>query len=613
MCGIVGATARRDISEVLLEGLARLEYRGYDSAGIAVQANNESALSRLRCKGKVSRLRHTFAANPLKGTTGIAHTRWATHGVPSEKNAHPHMASDRLCIVHNGIIENYEEIRSELTVRDLGIEFESESDSETIAHLIDYYYRDGCSLYQATRQACNRFEGSYALAVIAEDEPGRIVAAREGCALVVGLGEGESFLASDLLALGKLTQQFIFLEEGEFVELTPGNVLIHDAQDNLVEREPEFIEVDQLELSKQNYRHFMEKEIFEQPRVVHDTLEGRLGRRRIMERSLGTQAPQILDETKSITIVGCGTAYYAGCVAKYWIEDLAGIPCRAEIASEFRYRNAVVPEGSLFLSLSQSGETADTIAALRLAKERQFEHSMVICNVANSTLARESELTILMHAGVEVSVASTKAFTAMLVNLLLFALLLGRRNGITEEREIELVEQLRGLESAMQEVCDLKDEIEKLAVSFVEKHHMLFLGRGPQYPIALEGALKMKEISYIHAEAYPAGELKHGPLALVDSDMPVVAVAPSNELLEKLHSNLQEVRARGGRLYVFADEDAGFEDSEGTTVVRVPQVSPLLAPIVYVVPLQLLAYHVAVQRGTDVDQPRNLAKSVTVE
>ena len=611
MCGIVGATAQRDVSEILLDGLARLEYRGYDSAGIAVQSIDGGGLSRLRCKGKVAELRQAFSETPLSGNTGIAHTRWATHGVPSEANAHPHMASDRICIVHNGIIENYEEIRSELM--DLGCEFESQADSETIAHLIDQHYGDGSSLYESVRKACDRLEGSYALAVIAHDDTSRIVAARGGCALVVGLGHDESFLASDLLALSKLTNRFIFLHDGEFVELTPDSVVIRDTSDNVVEREPESIEVDQLELSKQNFRHFMAKEIFEQPRVIRDTLEGRLGRRRIIEQSLGIDAPEILDDTKAVMIVGCGTAYYAGCIAKYWIEDLAGIPCRAEIASEFRYRNAVVPEGSLFLALSQSGETADTIAALKRAKEREFKHSMVLCNVANSTLARESELAILLHAGIEVSVASTKAFTAMLVNLFLLALLLGRRNGMTEQREHELVTEMRTLESIMQEAVALSDQTKRLAVDFVDKRHVLFLGRGPQYPIALEGALKMKELSYIHAEGYPAGELKHGPLALVDANMPVVAVAPSNELLEKLHSNLQEVRARGGRLYVFADEDAGFEDSDDLTVVRVPKVAPLLAPIVFVVPLQLLAYHVAVHKGTDVDQPRNLAKSVTVE
>lgn len=611
MCGIVGATALRDVPEILLAGLYRLEYRGYDSAGIAVQSADANRFKRLRTLGKVNDLADAMKANLLYGRTGLAHTRWATHGKPSELNAHPHISNDRICVVHNGIIENHEELRKELL--DKGYSFESDTDSETVAHLIDWYYGNQKSLVDAVKLAAKRLEGAYTLGAMATNEQGRIVAARVGCPLVVGVGIGERFIASDVLALRPVTDRFVFLEEGDLVDLTADSMTIWNLDDETVIRSTVRVTIDGGEVDKGAYRHHMAREIHEQPLVVRNTLESRLGRNRVIEQAFGVEASNIFDDTKAITIVGCGTAYYAGCIAKYWIEDIVGIPCNAEIASEFRYRRMVVPDGSLFLSLSQSGETADTIAALRVARKKNFVHTVTISNVPTSTLVRESDLALLMQAGPEISVASTKAFTAMLVDLILLTLLLARRTSYSEKLEMEVVKALRGLDGIVSKVLELDDAMLKLAQEFVHQQHALFLGRGPQYPVALEGALKLKEISYMHAEGYPAGELKHGPLALVDSDMPVVAVAPNNDLLEKVQSNLQEVRARGGRLYVFADSDAGFETCEGVTVIEVPRVHPLLAPIIYVVPLQMLAYHVAVLKGTDVDQPRNLAKSVTVE
>ena len=611
MCGIVGATTQREVLAILMEGLRRLEYRGYDSAGVAVHVTNGCAIDRVRRVGKVNDLQDALSARPVSGRTGIAHTRWATHGEPSEANAHPHMSNGSICIVHNGIIENYEALRKELI--GLGYEFDSDTDSETIAHLLHHHYQESGDLNDAMVSTRRRLEGAYAIAAIANNAPNEIVAVRGGCPLVVGLGIGEHFVASDVVALRPVTDRFIFLQEGDIVRLSSDSLTILDKNDTPVEREPETVRVHADEMEKGTYRHFMAKEIHEQPRVVRNTLEGRIGSDRILEDAFGIRARSILDDTKSVTIVGCGTSYYAACVAKYWIEDIAQMPCNAEIASEFRYRNLVVPSNSLFVSLSQSGETADTIAALREAKERGFKHTVVISNVLNSTLTRESDLPIMMNAGVEVSVASTKAFTAMLTDLLLLAVLLGRRNGLPEEREAEIVRELHALDRVIYRTLGLDRQLRVLSEEFMHKHHALFLGRGPQYPIACEGALKLKEISYIHAEGYPTGELKHGPLALVDADMPVVAVAPSNELLEKVQSNVEEVKARGGMLYVFADAEAGFRTSDNMKVIEVPRVDPLLAPIVYVVPLQLLAYHVAVQKGTDVDQPRNLAKSVTVE
>ena len=611
MCGIVGATTQREVLAILMEGLRRLEYRGYDSSGVAVQATNSCAIDRVRRVGKVNDLQDALAGHTLSGRTGIAHTRWATHGEPSEANAHPHMSKGSICVVHNGIIENYESLRAELM--GLGYEFDSDTDSETIAHLLHHHYQESGDLKDAMVSTRRRLEGAYAIAAIAKDAPNEIVAVRGGCPLVVGLGLGEHFVASDVVALRPVTDRFIFLQEGDIVRISSDSLAILDESDNPVDREPETVHVRADEMDKGTYRHFMEKEIHEQPRVIRNTLEGRIGSDRILEDAFGIRARSMLDDTKSVTIIGCGTSYYAACVAKYWIEDIAQIPCNAEIASEFRYRNLVVPANSLFVSLSQSGETADTIAALREAKERGFKHTVVISNVLNSTLTRESDLPIMMNAGAEVSVASTKAFTAMLTDLLLLAVLLGRRNGLSEEREAEIVRELHALDRVIYRTLGLDHQLRRLSEEFMHKHHALFLGRGSQYPIACEGALKLKEISYIHAEGYPTGELKHGPLALVDADMPVVAVAPSNELLEKVQTNVEEVKARGGMLYVFADAEAGFRASDNMKVIEVPRVDPLLAPIVYVVPLQLLAYHVAVQKGTDVDQPRNLAKSVTVE
>ena len=611
MCGIVGATTQREVLAILMEGLRRLEYRGYDSAGIAVQGTDQCGIDRVRRVGKVNDLQEALRAQPVSGRTGIAHTRWATHGEPSEANAHPHMSNGAICVVHNGIVENYESLREELV--GLGYEFESDTDSETIAHLLHFHYQEVGDLTAAMVATRNRLKGAYAIAAIANDAPDEIVAVRGGCPLVAGLGLGEHFVASDVVALRPVTDRFIFLQEGDIVRISSDSLAILDLNDQPVEREPETIRVHADEMEKGSYRHFMAKEIHEQPRVIRNTLEGRIGSDRILEDAFGIRARSMLDETESVTIVGCGTSYYAACVAKYWIEDIAQIPCNAEIASEFRYRNLVVPPNSLFVSLSQSGETADTIAALREAKVRGFRHTVVISNVLNSTLTRESDLPIMMNAGAEVSVASTKAFTALLTDLLLLAVLLGRRSGLSEEREAEIVRELHALDRVIYRALGLDHQLRQLSEEFMHKHHALFLGRGSQYPIACEGALKLKEISYIHAEGYPTGELKHGPLALVDEDMPVVAVAPSNELLEKVQSNVEEVRARGGMLYVFADADAGFRTSDNMKVIEVPKVDPLLAPIVYVVPLQLLAYHVAVQKGTDVDQPRNLAKSVTVE
>ena len=547
----------------------------------------------------------------MKGHSGIAHTRWATHGAPSEQNAHPHISNDRICLVHNGIIENFESLRDELI--GLGREFTSETDSEVIVHLVDSYYEESKDLLRAVREAIQRLEGAYAIGVMCRDDPGRIVAARLGSPLVVGMGIGEHYIASDVLALRPVTDRFIYLEEGDLVDITADALSFWNVEDESVIRTSVRIQVGTDEADKGQYRHYMHKEIHEQAAVVRRTLEGRIGTERVLEAALGVEASTILDETESIMLVGCGTSYYAASVARYWIEEIAGISCNVEIASEFRYRSLVVPPKALFVSLSQSGETADTLAALRIAGDAGFAHTVTICNVPTSSLARESELAFLMNAGVEIGVASTKAFTAQLVDLLLLTILLARRRGLASSKEMELVKELRQLDKAIDEVLMLDSEIALLAQDFMDRPHALFLGRGPLFPVALEGALKLKEITYIHAEGYPAGELKHGPLALVDEDMPVVAIAPGNELLEKVRSNLQEVRARGGRLYVFADAAAGFESTNDVSVVELPTIHQTLAPILYTVPLQLLAYHVAVLRGTDVDQPRNLAKSVTVE
>ncbi len=611
MCGIVGAVADRNVAPILLEGLQRLEYRGYDSAGLAVIPTGEARMDVRRKAGKVKELADDVRAKPVHGKIGIAHTRWATHGSPVEHNAHPHSSNDRICLVHNGIIENFETLRDELT-RD-GYVFASETDSEVIAHLVDHYYAQGLGLLEAVRTAVKRLEGAYALGVIAFDDPNRIVAARVGSPLVIGKGIGENFIASDVLALKAVTDRFIFLEEGDLVEITAEEISVWNLEDEFVIRSSVKVELGHDDLDKGNYRHHMQKEMFEQPSVLRRTLEGRIGRTKVLEQAFGVEARDVFDATKAVTIVACGTSYYAACIARYWMEELVGIPCQVEIASEFRYRKVAVMPGSLFVTISQSGETADTLAALRVAKTIGYTTTLTICNVPMSSCVRESDLALMIQAGTEVGVASTKAFTAQLVDLFLLTLLLGRRHGLDETNEASLVADLHGLESLVDVALGLDERIALLAEKFADRNHALFLGRGLMYPVAMEGALKLKEISYIHAEGYPAGELKHGPLALVDEDMPVVAVAPNDELLEKLQSNLQEVRARGGELFVFADQNSAFRDGPGITVIRLPEVNTLLAPIVYVVPLQLLAYHVGVLKGTDVDQPRNLAKSVTVE
>jgi glucosamine--fructose-6-phosphate aminotransferase (isomerizing) len=611
MCGIVGAVADRNVPPILMAGLQRLEYRGYDSAGIAVVSSANQGLDCRRQVGKVKELADDLRANPCRGQTGIAHTRWATHGSPSVDNAHPHISNERICLAHNGIIENFEVLREELKAE--GYCFASETDSEVIVHLVDFHYAKGLSLLEAVRAAVKRLEGAYAIGVIAKDDPDHIVAARMGSPLVVGKGLGENFIASDPLALRPVTDRFIFLEEGDLVEISRDEILMWNVNDESVIRSSVRVELGQDDVDRGNYRHFMQKEIHQQPQVLAATLEGRIGKTRVLEPAFGVKAPKIFDQVQAMTIVACGTSFYAASIARYWIEELAGVPCQVEIASEFRYRKVAVTPGNLFVTISQSGETADTLAALRVAKELGYSANLAICNVATSTLVRESDLALMTQAGTEVGVASTKAFTTQLADLLLLTLLIGRRHGLTAETEQEVVAALHELPSAIDLALNLDQTISKLAERFMDRSHALFLGRGSMYPVAMEGALKLKEISYIHAEGYPAGELKHGPLALVDEDMPVVAVAPNDELLEKVQSNLQEVRARGGELFVFADQKSGFKNEPGVTVIELPSVHKVLAPIVYVVPLQLLAYHVAVLKGTDVDQPRNLAKSVTVE
>ncbi len=611
MCGIVGAVADRNVSPILLEGLQRLEYRGYDSAGIAVMPPGEAHMAVRKRAGKVRDLAADLRGEPVAGRVGIAHTRWATHGVPSDRNAHPHLSNGRICLVHNGIVENFESLRAELEAA--GYRFDSDTDSEVVAHLVDYHYSREKNLLEAVRCAVRRLEGAYAIGVIARDDPGRIVATRVGSPLVVGVGIGENYIASDVLALKPVTDRFIILEEGDLVDITRDEISVWNLEDESVVRTTVKVEMTVEDVDKGNYRHHMQKEIFEQPRALGNTLAGRIGRHRVLEHAFGVNAGAVFDRTRAVTIIAAGTSYYAASIARYWIEEHAGIPCSVEIASEFRYRKPVVTPDSLFVTISQSGETADTLAALRAARPLGYFATLTLCNVATSSCVRESDLALMIQAGPEIGVASTKAFTAQLTALALLLALLGRRHGLDEAKESRLVAGLRDLPACVEQALALDGRIGELAERFADRHHALFLGRGIMYPVALEGALKLKEISYIHAEGYPAGELKHGPLALVDEDMPVVAVAPNDELLEKLQSNLQEVRARGGELFVFADRNTGFRDGPGITVIPLPEVDPLLAPIVYTVPLQLLAYHVAVLKGTDVDQPRNLAKSVTVE
>jgi glucosamine--fructose-6-phosphate aminotransferase (isomerizing) len=610
MCGIVGAVANQDILNVLVEGLKRLEYRGYDSSGIAV-LNKQARFERVRKQGKIKDLEAALSVNPVAGNIGIAHTRWATHGKPSEYNAHPHICNNSVSIVHNGIIENFESLK-EQQQKDK-FRFTSDTDSELIAHQIFKYLDDSQSLLQAVQMALKDLEGAYALGVISTKFPDQLVVARSGSPLVIGVSENENFIASDVAALIEYTKNFIFLEEGDVAELTANSIKIFDESGAEVERDIHKSDLSGDAVERGIYRHYMLKEIFEQPISIANTLEGRISDNSVLEESFGPGAAKIFDQVKNIVIIACGTSYHAGLIAKYGFEALAGLSCSVEVASEYRYRDPVVIEGSLFITLSQSGETADTLAALRMAKRIGYLSTLSICNVPESSLVRESDLVLMTRAGPEIGVASTKAFTTQLAALLLLIVVVGRRHKLKGETEARIVEQLRGLPTAVSNALDLDEQIKDLAVNFGNKHNALFLGRGPHFPVALEGALKLKEISYIHAEGYPAGELKHGPLALVDAEMPIIAVAPNDRLLEKLKGNLQEVRARGGELYVFADTESGIETMEGMTVLDVAPVDNAIAPIVYSVPLQLLAYHVAVIKGTDVDQPRNLAKSVTVE
>lgn len=604
MCGIMGATSHRDISKVLLEGLRRLEYRGYDSAGIAV-IDNGGRLKRLRIQGKVQALADAMMETAIAGTTGIAHTRWATHGKPCEENAHPHLSNGEVAVVHNGIIENYEELRHYL--QEMGYEFTSETDTEVAAHLIHYHYQQDKSVLLAVQATAAQMEGAFSLGVMHQQHPDELVAIRKGSPLVIGLGMDEQFLASDALALRSFAQSIIYLEEGDSAHLTAKEVKIYDANNQLVQREVEPLKDDCHAVSKTPYRHFMLKEIFEQTKVLADTLEGRITSLEVLKASFGERATSVFTQIKQIHIVACGTSYHAGMVARYWLESLTGLPTQVEIASEYRYRDVVVSDKTLFITISQSGETADTLAALHKAKAMNYLASLTICNVATSSLVRESDCVFLTRAGVEIGVASTKAFTTQLAAFLMLAAAL-----CPDERAKKVLAELQQLPANCERVLKINAEVKSLAIRFVHKSHALFLGRGVQYPIALEGALKLKEISYIHAEAYPAGELKHGPLALVDAAMPVVAVAPNDELLDKLKSNLQEVSARGGELFVFVDDSQDWP-TNGAHLIQVPTCGHWIAPIIYTIPLQLLAYHVAVAKGTDVDQPRNLAKSVTVE
>ena len=610
MCGIVGAVAQRDVAEILINGLHRLEYRGYDSAGVAVVDPNHE-LHRVRCLGKVKALDEAVAVKPLIGGTGIAHTRWATHGEPSEANAHPH-TSGNFAVVHNGIIENHEELRELLKSR--GYVFNSQTDTEVIAHLVECEMRTASTLLEAVQKTVKQLTGAYGMVVLDREHPEHLVAARSGSPLVIGLGIGENFLASDQLALLSVTRRFIYLEEGDIAEITRRTVDIYDANGQKVEREVHESNLENDAAEKGKFRHFMQKEIYEQPNALINTMEGRILHNNVIVDAIGNGAAEILEKVEHIQIVACGTSYNAGMTARYWFEALAGVSCDVEIASEFRYRKFVTRPNSLLVTISQSGETADTLAALRLAKEKGYMAALTICNVSSSSLVRESDLAFMTRAGVEVGVASTKAFTTQLAALLMLVTAIGKVKGnISNEKEVEIVKALQSLPAEVEKALSFDKDIEALAEDFAEKNHALFLGRGEFYPIAMEASLKLKEISYIHAEAYAAGELKHGPLALIDADMPVIVVAPNNELLEKVKSNIEEVRARGGQLYVFADKEAGFTPSEGMKIITMPKVNEIVAPIFYTVPMQLLSYHVALIKGTDVDQPRNLAKSVTVE
>ncbi len=609
MCGIVGAVAERNVTPILLEGLRRLEYRGYDSAGIAV-INGESCIDRVRRVGKVENLAKSIGETPLTGFTGIAHTRWATHGEPSEPNAHPHICNDAVAVVHNGIIENHGVLREQQKAN--GYSFTSETDTEVVVHQIEQYKKAGENLLQAVKKATDDFEGAYALGVVSVDEPGRLITTRSGSPLVIGVGFGEYFIASDVAALLPVTQRFIFLEEGDIADITKDSLVIYDKDDQPVEREISTSELSVDAVSRGEFRHYMMKEIYEQPLVLAEVMEGRVYEGKVLDTAFGAQAGEIFEKVKRVQIIACGTSYHAGMVARYWLESLAGIPCNVEVASEFRYRDPVISDDTLIVTISQSGETADTLAALRNLKEKS-EYSLSICNVPESSLVRESKLVLMTRAGPEIGVASTKAFTTQLIGLMLMTIALGRRHGLSAEKEKSLLDDLQSLPAIIEKVLE-KNNIEAWADEFKDTLNSIFLGRGVQYPIAMEGALKLKEISYIHAEAYAAGELKHGPLALVDPQMPIIAIAPKDGMEDKLKSNLMEVIARKGEVYLFADERLDMSDmGDMCHVLTVPAVAPEVAPILYSIPMQLFSYYVAVRKGTDVDQPRNLAKSVTVE
>lgn len=611
MCGVVGAVSERNVEKILVEGLKRLEYRGYDSAGVAL-LDNQNKVERLRTEGKVRELEALVNQSTVHGKTGIAHTRWATHGAPSEKNAHPLMSHNEIALVHNGIIENHDVLRKKLIAAKY--QFTSDTDTEVVVHLLHYHFTQSNDLLTATQRTVAELEGAYALGIMSARYPGRLIAVRSGSPLVIGKGIAENFFASDPLALMPVTQQFIYLEEGDIADITHNNVTIYNSYGHQVERNTKLLELNFEITERGEHRHYMSKEIFEQPQAISAHLDGRITRQHLLDTAFGLKAKEIFKQVEHVQIVACGTSYHAGMVARYWLESLTGIPCSVEIASEFRYRKFVVPKNSLFVSLSQSGETADTLAALRLAKKIGFLSTLAICNVPESSLVRESDLHFMMRAGVEIGVASTKAFTAQLTALLLLTIAIGNQHQLSQEVEQHLVTQLHQLPRIVEATLELNAQITKLAAHFIDKEHALFLGRGALYPIALEGALKLKEISYIHAEGYPAGELKHGPLALVDKNMPVIAIAPHDELLEKIKSNLHEVRARGGELFILTDKTTGVQETgQGIHIIELPVMDPILAPIVYTIPLQLLAYHVAILKGTDVDQPRNLAKSVTVE
>lgn len=609
MCGIVGAVAQRDVAEILVEGLRRLEYRGYDSAGVAVIHNGE--LSRTRRVGKVQELSAALETDPLVGGTGIAHTRWATHGEPSERNAHPHLSEGDIAVVHNGIIENHNKLREML--KGLGYNFSSDTDTEVICHLVHHELKTHSTLLGAVQATVKQLEGAYGTVVIDRRDSDRMVVARSGSPLVIGFGLGENFVASDQLALLPVTRSFAFLEEGDVAEVTRRSVSIFDLNGNAVEREVKESEITHDAGGKGEYRHYMLKEIYEQPLALTRTIEGRIANKQVLDTAFGDNAAEFLKDIKHVQIIACGTSYHAGMAARYWLEDWAGVSCNVEIASEFRYRKSHLFPNSLLVTISQSGETADTLAAMRLAKEMGYKATLTICNAPGSSLVRESDMAYMMKAGAEIGVASTKAFTVQLAGLLMLTAVIGRHNGMSDQMQAQITQSLQSMPAKVEQALGLDAAIAELAEDFADKHHALFLGRGDQYPIAMEGALKLKEISYIHAEAYASGELKHGPLALIDADMPVIVVAPNNELLEKLKSNVEEVRARGGLMYVFADVDAEFESDDTMKVIPVPHCDIFMAPLIYTIPLQLLSYHVALIKGTDVDQPRNLAKSVTVE